>query len=193
MGDLYHEKRNLRGAMEKLRCEASIKSGAQAAQKICQNFLASVEIKPNAIIAAYISQRCEIDPAPLTMALWERNCRVALPVVTGKHCPLTFRAYAPDAKLCPGYANIPEPSPQADALSPDIFLVPLLAFDRRGCRLGYGGGFYDRTLSLARLCKNVLAIGVAFACQEIEMAPNGAHDARLDAVITENGFLQFER
>ncbi|MER2520777.1 MAG: 5-formyltetrahydrofolate cyclo-ligase [Bdellovibrionales bacterium] len=190
MGDLYHDKNSLRSAMEKLRCEASAKSGSAAARKICRILCGSIDIRPNTVVASYHPQRCEISPEPLIAALRERGCEIALPVVIGKHQPLTFRAFSPGNALAPGFGGIPEPLPQAETLSPDLFLVPLLAFDRQGNRLGYGGGYYDRTLNLARLCKRVLAIGLAYSCQEIENVPHGSHDMRLDAVLTEKELLR---
>lgn len=190
MADQYHDKKDLRAAMERLRCAAAREQGQSAAQA-CSDILSSnLCLSSGKVVASYKALRCELDPEPLTRTLRGKGGRIALPVVTGKHQPLMFRAYAPGDELAPGYAGIPEPLPRADALCPDVFLVPLLAFDRRGHRLGYGGGFYDRTLSLARLCKRVMAIGLAYACQEIANVPQGMHDVTLDGVVTEKEFIR---
>ncbi len=198
MGDLYHEKNSVRNAMERLRREASTKTEISAAQEIRHAFCEALGVAPDIApyvapgktVASYLPQRGEINPEPLVAALRERGCAIALPVVTGKRQPLTFRAYGPDSALAPGLMGIMEPLPQAPPLTPDLFLVPLLAFDRQGNRLGYGGGYYDRTLNLARLCKPILAIGIAYSCQEIESVPHGSLDMRLDAFVTEKEFLQ---
>ena len=84
-----------------------------------------------------------------------------------------------------------EPEPEADEVAPDILLVPLLAFDRTGGRIGYGGGYYDRTIAALRAKKRVIAVGIAFAAQEVAQVPVGAGDARLDLVLTEREVIDF--
>ena len=105
----------------------------------------------------------------------------------GKGLPLVFRAWKPGDPLNAGVWGIQEPLPSAPALDPDILLVPLLAFDTRGYRLGYGGGFYDRTLAGFRMRKRVVAIGVAFDEQRIDAVPHTDYDQRLDWVLTPSG------
>ncbi|MEI2686726.1 MAG: 5-formyltetrahydrofolate cyclo-ligase [Cypionkella sp.] len=99
--------------------------------------------------------------------------------------PLVFRAWSPGEALVPGVWDIPVPLETAAEVLPDVLLVPMLAFDRAGYRLGYGGGFYDRTLEKLRKLKAVVAIGVAYRAQMVEEVPRGGHDAPLDYVMTE--------
>jgi 5-formyltetrahydrofolate cyclo-ligase len=119
--------------------------------------------------------------------LVETGCTVAFPRVTGKDQPLEFH-HVPDGEvLAPGSFGIPEPLESWPRAVPDVLLVPLLAFDASGHRLGYGGGFYDRTLALL----NVPAIGIAYAGQEIPSIPFSPHDRTLDMVLTEQGARKF--
>ena len=112
-----------------------------------------------------------------------------MPVVMGERLPLTFRAWAPGEPTQPGIWNIPVPLETAPELLPDVLLVPMLAFDRQGYRLGYGGGFYDRTLIKLCALKPIIAIGVAYADQEVEEVPRGPHDQLLDYIMTEKDTL----
>ncbi len=113
-----------------------------------------------------------------------------LPIVLGHGLPLEFRRWYPGEPTQPGMWKIPRPLPDAELVVPDVLLVPMLAFDRHGYRLGYGGGFYDRTLDQLRAKKNVIAIGVAYAGQEVDAVPRGPHDQPLDYVLTEQGLIQ---
>jgi 5-formyltetrahydrofolate cyclo-ligase len=103
--------------------------------------------------------------------------------------PLIFRAWEPGDKLVPGVWDIPIPQESAEEVLPDVLLVPMLAFDRAGYRLGYGGGFYDRTLEKLRALKKVTAIGVAYQAQLVDQVPVGPHDAPLDYILTEHETL----
>ena len=110
---------------------------------------------------------------------------MALPVVSGRGNPLIMRAWNWGEPLSPGVWGIREPMPEAAEVEPDILLVPLLAFDRTGRRLGYGGGYYDVTLARLRARKAVVAVGLAFAVQEVPAVPTTPRDALLDLVLTE--------
>jgi 5-formyltetrahydrofolate cyclo-ligase len=143
------------------------------------------------VVSGYAPIRNELDPTPLMLALAAHGARLALPVVLARGHSLSFRAWAPDDKLVLGSMGIPEPSPAAAELVPDIMLVPLAAFDRIGHRIGYGGGYYDYTFSHLRKAKHVIGVGLAFAVQEIETVPALAHDAALDYVLTENRVFDF--
>jgi 5-formyltetrahydrofolate cyclo-ligase len=127
----------------------------------------------------------EIDPRPLMQALDERGHGLALPVVAGAGQPLVFRAWTPGDPLRPAAFNTREPGPDKAEVTPRVLLVPLLAFDRAGYRLGYGGGFYDRTLAGLRAAGAALAVGLAFAGQEVESVPRDPNDSRLDWIVTE--------
>lgn len=132
----------------------------------------------------------ELDTAPLTAALLRQGCRLALPVVGGRGRPLTFRRWRPGDPMGTGPFGIRQPLDTAPEEAPGLLLVPLLAFDRRGFRVGYGGGFYDRTLAAARAERRIVAIGLGFACQEVARVPTDRYDQPVDMILTEAGLVQ---
>ena len=136
-------------------------------------------------VSAYASIGDEIATGPLLAALDDAGFVVGLPITGKIGTPLTFRRWTPDTKMVPGRMSIPEPPPKAETVEPDVLFVPLAAYDRRGHRIGYGAGFYDRTLAALRAKKQIVAIGVAFAAQEVLFVPNDAHDEPLDMIVTE--------
>ena len=138
-----------------------------------------------AVISAFHSFDTEISTFELFDKLVADGWTTALPVVVAKNTPLVFRQWAPGDALVMGRWNIKIPPEEAPEVLPDVLLVPLLAFDRRGYRLGYGGGFYDRTLEKLRALKRVTAIGVAYAGQEVDAVPYEEFDQRLDWIMTE--------
>ena len=144
-----------------------------------------------AVIGGVWPIQSEIDPRPLMKALETQGHRLSLPCTPRTGKPLTFRAWRTDEKLKTGPHNTREPFPEKDEVFPDFVLVPLLAFTHDGMRLGYGGGFYDRTLERLREKKQVFACGVAYAAQEAAILPTESHDARLDAMLTEKYFKDF--
>lgn len=137
------------------------------------------------IVSVFHSFGTEISTAELFDRLVAVGWTIALPVVVAKNAPLLFRQWAPGNALVLGRWDIQIPPETAPEVQPDVLLVPMLAFDRKGYRLGYGGGFYDRTL--AKLCalKKVTAIGIAYAGQEIDIVPRDDHDQPLDWIMTE--------
>ena len=142
---------------------------------------------PGSIVGGYHALPEEADPALLLARLVETGCAIAFPRVAGKGQALEFH-HVPDGEvLAPGSFGIPEPLESWPRAVPDVLLVPLLAFDAGGHRLGYGGGFYDRTLARLR----VPAIGIAYAGQEIASIPFEPHDRTLDMVLTEQGIRRF--
>ncbi|WP_119168611.1 5-formyltetrahydrofolate cyclo-ligase [Algihabitans albus] len=143
------------------------------------------------ILSAYWPMRDELDPRPLMLALAARAWKLCLPVVERTGAALTFRAWVPGDPLVEARFGTQIPSEGSEVVTPDVLLVPLLAFDRRGYRLGYGGGFYDRTLADLRSRKTVTAMGLAYAGQEVEAVPTEPTDQRLDALVTERGLLSF--
>jgi 5-formyltetrahydrofolate cyclo-ligase len=149
------------------------------------------EFAPGSIVSGYSPIRSEIDPVPLMRALAEKGARLALPAVMARGKSLAFRAWSAGDRLMLGPLGILEPSPAATELIPDIMLVPLAAFDRAGHRIGYGAGHYDYTLAHVRKVKPIVAIGVAFAVQEIEAVPALPHDVALDYVLTETQAFDF--
>jgi 5-formyltetrahydrofolate cyclo-ligase len=144
-----------------------------------------VAIPPGAIVSGFMPLKSEINPIPLLRNLAEAGARLALPAVAGKGKPLIMRAFAFGETLASGVWGIREPKPDAPQVDPDILIVPLLAFDRRGHRIGYGAGYYDMTITALRALKAIVAVGIAFAAQEIADVPNTPRDARLDLVLTE--------
>jgi 5-formyltetrahydrofolate cyclo-ligase len=162
----------------------------QAAETIAARAF-PVAIAPGTIVAGFMPMKSEINPLPLLRALAGAGARLALPVVAGPGKPLIMRAWAFGAPLMAGVWGIRQPEPAAPAVSPDILIVPLLAFDRAGHRVGYGAGYYDRTIAALRAAQPVLAIGLAFAAQEIAAVPATPHDAPLDLVLTEREVIDF--
>ncbi|MDT8857019.1 5-formyltetrahydrofolate cyclo-ligase [Paracoccaceae bacterium Fryx2] len=135
------------------------------------------------VLAGYMAMRTEIDPAE---AMAAHDGPVCVPVIPGPAQPLRFREWTPGCPMVPGTFGALVPAEGA-WLDPQVLIVPLLAFDRRGFRLGYGGGFYDRTLQALRARHPTLAVGFAFDAQEVPLVPTDATDERLDTVITEAG------
>ena len=148
-------------------------------------------VAAGAIVSGFMPLKNEIDPLPLLRRLSERGAQLALPVVAERGRPLVMRAWKRGEPLASGVWGIREPRPEAAAVEPDILLVPLLAFDRSGGRLGYGGGYYDLTLMQLRARKTVVAVGLAFAVQEIPAVPITLRDAPLDLVLTEREVVDF--
>ena len=143
-------------------------------------------IAPGTIVSGFMPLKSEINPLPLMRKLAGAGASLALPVVAGRGKPLIMRSWKWGEPLAAGVWSIREPGPAAPEVQPDIALVPLLAFDRSGYRIGYGAGYYDLTLTQLRANKPITAIGIAFAAQEVEAVPRTAFDARLDLVLTEN-------
>jgi 5-formyltetrahydrofolate cyclo-ligase len=142
-------------------------------------------ITPGTIISGFMPLKSEINPLPLLQRLSEAGARLALPAIAGRGKPLIMRAWEFGASLDRGQWGIREPKPEAPEVEPDILLVPLLAFDRAGYRLGYGAGYYDMTIHRLRGLKPVTAVGIAFAVQEVPKIPTTPRDERLDLVLTE--------
>jgi 5-formyltetrahydrofolate cyclo-ligase len=146
-------------------------------------------IAPGMIVSGFMPMKTEINPLPLMRKLADAGASLALPVVQGRGKPLVMRAWRWGEELGSGVWGIREPKPDAPQVDPDILLVPLLAFDRAGYRLGYGGGYYDLTLSGLRARKAVTAVGIAFAAQEVPRVPTMPRDERLDLVLTERDVI----
>ena len=182
-------KGDLRAATLAKRDALSDEQRAAAAQAMAKRGL-PFTIEPGMVVSGYSPIRSEIDPAPLMRKLAEHGAKLALPAVMARGKSLAFRAWSPDDRLMMGPLGILEPSPAAAELIPDIMLVPLAAFDRQGHRIGYGAGHYDFTLAHLHRRKT-LAIGLAFAAQEIPAVPAAAHDVMLDLVLTENETIDF--
>ncbi len=158
-----------------------------ASAAIC-NRLAPLLARLPGPIAFYVPIRDEPDLLPLAFTLHERGMPLALPVVVAKDAPLSFWRWRPGEPLVPGAWNIPVP-PRKTPLCPRLILVPVVGFDRAGFRIGYGGGYYDRTL--AALHPRPWAVGVGFAACAVDTIHPRPHDQRLDLVVTEEGIVRF--
>lgn len=177
-------------AARRLLCQMA---GPHAGAALRDNFTAAFVPPPEAIVAGYWPMSGEIDLQPLLHHLHAADVPVALPVVVGPDMPLRFRLWRPDMTLEEGAFGTRHPGADTPEVRPRIVLVPLLAFDERGYRLGYGGGYYDRTLALLRQGEDgarIVAIGVGFAAQQVSAVPHEPHDQRLDWVVTEKGVIR---
>lgn len=192
--DIAAEKSRHRAAARSDRDALSSGLGAAAATGIAARFMTAPALVAQTgigtVIAGYMPIGSEIDPRGLMGQLATRGTGLCLPDVVAPGVPLTFRRWAPGDTLRSGAYGIAVPSPDAEEVQPDMILVPMLAFDRRGYRLGYGGGYYDRTIAALRETKNVLAVGLAFSGQVRDDLPVGPHDVRLDWILTESAALR---
>ncbi len=162
-----------------------------AAEGLRDLFLLELPIELPAVVSGFWPIRDEIDVRPLMDALFDEGCQLALPVVQGRGKRLLFRAWRPGGPLEAGVFGTLQPTAAAEPIEPDALLVPLLACDGEGWRLGYGGGFYDRTLEDLRKQRQVTAIGVGFDLQLIPEVPHGADDQRLDWLLTDRRACAF--
>ncbi|PWK60960.1 5-formyltetrahydrofolate cyclo-ligase [Roseicyclus mahoneyensis] len=139
-------------------------------------------------VAGYMPMRSEIDPIPAMTALHRQGARICVPVIAGKALPLEFREWTPEAPLVDGPFGARIPA-SGDWLTPETLIVPMLAFDATCNRLGYGGGFYDRTLARLKAKGPVRALGFAFAAQALPDVAAGPTDVALDGIVTEDGIV----
>jgi 5-formyltetrahydrofolate cyclo-ligase len=142
------------------------------------------------VVAGYAAIGDEIDPQTLLETFALEQARIALPCVVEKDQPLIFRSWALDAPLEPGPFGTREPGASSAELTPSLVLVPLVGFDLKGRRLGYGGGFYDRTLEKLKQSGPLTVVGLAYEAQKLARVPAEAHDMRLDWIVTEQGAHQ---
>jgi len=180
LGDLKSEARRVVLAR---RAEQDPALGAALAE----HALREMPPPPGAVVAGFWPMGPEIDIRPLLLALHKRGHAIGLPVTPKRGLPLRFRAWQPGDALRRGPLGTSQPGPESPELVTDWLLVPLLAFDRTGRRLGYGGGYYDRTLAGL---PGAVALGVGYACQELDEVPAGPDDATLTAVATERGVFR---
>ena len=160
----------------------SQEAGTALAETFCH---ALADRLADSAVALYWPMRDEIDVRPLIIRLAEMSVRTALPVMTGATDPLTFRVWVPGDTLVAAAFGVQEPAASAPRVIPDIVAAPLLAFDAAGHRLGYGGGYYDRTLRDLRSRGKIVAAGIAYDEQEFAVVPVHTGDEILDMVITD--------
>jgi len=180
-------KQNLRSTAKRIRASLPPDLRDEAAHRIAGHGIGFAGLPQGAVVAGYIAIGEEIDPLPLLQRINREGYRLALPLVREKGAPLSFRAWQPGDPLAEARWGLREPLPDAPEVEPDTLLVPLLAFDAQGYRLGYGGGFYDRTIAMARSSRGLVAIGLAYDEQEVPAVPRLDFDQRLDWVLTPSG------
>lgn len=191
-------KAELRKAAAARRAQFPPHQAAEAALAVRDRVLGAGLVPQGALVSGFWPIHDEFDPRPLMEALAARGHRLCLPVVVAKGRPLAFRAWAPGDPLEHAGFGLSVPRWDAAPAVPDFLFVPLLAFDRRGYRLGYGGGYFDRTLAALRdraaplhgSAKAVRALGVGFALQEVPEVPVLPHDQRLDGIATERELIR---
>ncbi|MFM8988617.1 MAG: 5-formyltetrahydrofolate cyclo-ligase [Alphaproteobacteria bacterium] len=192
MQDIAAEKKALRVAARAGRSTLGADAAARAGAATCAALLAALAPAPGVAVSGYWPMGGELDIRGALSGFAARGVRILLPAVVARDQPLAFRRWMPGDVLVPAGFGTSVPDPALPDEPPDIMLVPLLAFDARGFRLGHGGGYYDRTIAALRASgRPVRAVGVAFACQEVEQVPVEAFDQRLDAVATEHGLRAF--
>lgn len=192
---IAERKRALRKRARALRLVADQKEGPDAALAVARTLLAELprfQLRAGAVIAGYWPVGTELDVRPLLARLGERGFTLALPAIVGGSDVLAFRRWQPtDALECAAYETR-QPPASADALIPDLLLVPLLAVDGRGRRLGHGQGWYDRTLAALRAHGRPTAIGACYGLQVMEEVPADAHDQRVDWILSERGLQRVD-
>ncbi|WP_198946711.1 5-formyltetrahydrofolate cyclo-ligase [Kiloniella majae] len=187
--EIDQRKKMLRKEAKKNRAEA-YKHNPDAAERLCKRLFDTISLPEQAVVSAYWPLGDELDPMPLLQTLHHKNFKPVLPVMLGAGKPLIFRGWTPGDTLDDAGFGTKEPGADKEELEPDVLFVPLLAFDRAGYRLGYGGGFYDRTLDKLRAKKSVTAIGIAYAGQEMPAVIRGPYDQPLDYIVTEQEVIK---
>jgi len=179
----------LRAQMKALRDEAFRKdpgAGTAAAERLPQSLLGRFSV-----VAGYRPMGSEIDPAPLLAWFAAAGAQIVLPRTApkGSGLPLSFHLWSPGQSLIKSAFGVAEPRAETVQLVPDLVIVPLLAFDELGHRMGYGQGHYDRTLEALRACHPVVAIGLAFEAQRVAFVPREDHDQPLDGILTQSRYM----
>jgi 5-formyltetrahydrofolate cyclo-ligase len=181
------QKKRLRSEAKSRRQAAFDRHRNSAGETIAAHGLPFVQSLRPPVVSGFSSIDDEIDVGPLMARLSCEGAGLALPVIAGKGKPLIMRSWKPGDTLQKKTWGIAEPLPSAPEVDPDVVLVPLLAFDAEGYRLGYGGGFYDRTLAKLRALKPIIAIGVAYDEQRVDVVPRGRYDEPVDWILTPSG------
>lgn len=183
-------KNNIRQFAKKFRDQLNVLP--EWAEQAADNFIQSIPHSKQSVVSVYYPIGSEIDSSPIVDYLWQKNITVCLPVIQEEGRGLKFSAWHQDTKLTKRRFSVVEPLDVNDDLKPDIVIVPLLAFDQQGNRMGYGQGHYDETLRVLRMEKDVLAVGLAYAEQAVLLAlPTEPHDQKLDMVVTPQRVFDF--
>ena len=188
---LLDDKRTLRSAMLAWRSALTAEERRAAADGLLGTLRRERPFETPAVVSGFWPIKEEIDIRPLMIELFNNGCQIVLPVVQGRGQKLLFRAWRPGDPLEAGVFGTLQPSSRRETLEPDALIVPLLACDEEGWRLGYGGGFYDRTLADLRARRKVTAVGVGFDAQLVPEVPHGPEDQRLDWLLTDKRACAF--
>ena len=188
---LIDDKRTLRSAMLAWRGALGEDERRAAADGLLATLRREKPFENRAVVSGFWPIKDEIDIRPLMIELFNNGCQMVLPVVQGRGQKLLFRTWRPGDPLEAGVFGTLQPSPRRETLEPDALIVPLLACDEEGWRLGYGGGFYDRTLADFRARRKVTAMGVGFDAQFVPEVPHGPDDQRLDWLLTDKRACAF--
>ncbi len=196
MNDLTDPKAALRRqvfARRRAAHAADLAANGEAARAAMDHFLAARLHTGAGVISGYCPIRTEIDPTPLMAALYAAGHRLCVPVIQGRGLALKFREWRPDVEMVEGEFGALVPT-AGDWLEPRLLIAPLVAFDAKGWRLGYGGGFYDRSLQGLRAqdsaSRRTLAVGFAYSAQQVDVVPRDSTDQPLDAIVTEHGLMR---
>ncbi len=182
-------KKAARKAASAKRKQAHAADDGTAIERAQAFFIDNVDLGEHSVISGFLPIGSELDLRPMLADLADAKHTIVLPCVVGDNTPLLFREWQVGDPLVEESFGTMAPADDAPEHVPDILLVPMLAFDKAGYRLGYGGGFYDRTLEKIRPMKKVIAIGVAYGEQRVEAVPRGDHDQPLDLIITDEGII----
>jgi 5-formyltetrahydrofolate cyclo-ligase len=164
-----------------------------SSQALLAKVISANIIPTDAIIGSYWPVKSEVDVRPLLSYFYEQGHICSLPVAQRMHKPLLFREWRPGNLLISGIYNILIPDEGATLVTPTVVVVPILGFDRHGHRLGYGKGYYDITLESLRAHNHIIAIGVAYDCQEVEAIPHEAHDQPMNYIITPTRAIEIKK
>lgn len=184
-------KEKMRKDAADIRKRAFFRMARTAPMWVRDKFLRGIRTENTGCVSAYWPLAEELDPRPTLEALMHNGAEACLPVMRARAAPLEFHQWQPGAKMKRAAFGVMEPKNTPQCV-PDIVIVPLLAFGRDGSRLGYGGGFYDRTIAGLRRGRPVLCVGMAFSVQERDDIPMDAHDQYLDMVVTEKEVIEIQ-
>jgi len=185
-------KKKLRSKLLSLKDENPI--FALESKAIANNLLQNYYFSKNLVVAGYWPIRNEADPIYLITKLFNFGCTICLPEIIAYSKILNFRKWCPYEPLRPGKFGTAQPWEDQPLLVPDVILTPLVGFDKEGNRLGYGGGYYDATISNLKQNggRRIVLIGIAREIQRVNLIPSSEYDERLDMVVTEENFERLD-
>ncbi len=186
-------KKTARKAASRARQSAAKEAGGEAAMLFAENLMRHVPVDADTVVSGYLPIGSELDVRRAMTACLNKGADICMPAVVEENAPLAFRRWRQGDALVEEKFGTQAPRADAPECVPSVLIVPMLAFDRRGYRLGYGGGFYDRTLAALRAAGPVLAVGAAYAGQEMKTVPHDELDQPLDYIVTERAAIKIAR